>query len=492
VRNPFGAPWVTAPVVGVLELGIGLTAVTVSLASVVVRWRAAPPEGRQQLKWLGFGAVAGLVLFFLGFSVGPFATALALVPLPAACLVAALRHGLWDVDVVISRSLAYAALMTVVVALYAGVVALLGGVLGSTTGAPIVATAAVAVLALPLHRRLTELVNRLVHGEPEEPFAVLKRLGNRLAAAQDDATLAEQVLPDVVEGVARALRLPYVAIQLADGTEVARGDRPPAVAQLPLVYAGSDVGRLVVTARPGGPGGGGSRALAALAEQAAVAVHTVVLARDVRRSRELAVSAREEERRRLYRDLHDGLGPSLAALALQVETARHLVGVEAERAGRLLDQVGAHLKDTVAQVRTVVHGLRPPALDDLGLADALRELAGRFDGAMSVDVTVDAGTELPAAVEVAAYAITGEALANAARHAGAASAWVRLEREGGWLVVTVTDDGCGVRADARPGVGLVSMRRRAEELGGALRVARAIAGPRPGTVVTARLPLEVP
>jgi two-component system NarL family sensor kinase len=417
------------------------------------------------------------------------------VPLPAACLVAALRHGLWNVDVVISRSLAYACLMAVVLAVYTGVVALLGAVLGSTTGAPIVATAAVAVVVLPLHRRLVTLVNRLVHGEPEEPFAVLQRLGDRLAAAQDDATLAEQVLPDVVAGVARALRLPYVAIQLSDGTEVSRGDRPSAVAQLPLVYAGADVGRLVVAARPGGTGGGDSRVLAALAEQAAVAVHTVVLAREVRRSRELAVSAREEERRRLYRDLHDGLGPSLAALALQVETARDLVGTDADRAGRLLDRVGAHLKDTVVEVRSVVHGLRPPALDDLGLADALRELAGRFDGPLSIDmsveVTEDAGSELPAAVEVAAYAITGEALANAARHARAGTASVRLEREGGWLVVRVTDDGCGLRADARPGVGLVSMRRRAEELGGTLDVSGAGDGERPGTVVTARLPLEV-
>jgi signal transduction histidine kinase len=431
------------------------------------------------------------------------ATALALVPLPAACLVAALRHGLWDVDVVISRSLVYAALMAVVLAVYAAVVALLGGVLGSTTGAPIVATAAVAVLALPAHRRLAQLVNRLVHGEREEPFAVLRRLGDRLGAAQDDATVAEQVLPDLVATLARAMRLPYVAVQLADGTEVSRGRPAAEVAQLPLVYAGTDVGRLVVAARQGVPHGADARVLAALAEQAAVAVHTVVLARDVRRSRELAVTAREEERRRLYRDLHDGLGPSLAALALQVETARDLVGTDADRAGRLLDQVRGHLKETVAEVRTVVHGLRPPALDDLGLADALRELGARFDGAMSVEVSVAAGTELPAAVEVAAYSITAEALANAARHAGATSASVRLECQDEWLVVAVADDGSGVAPDARPGVGLVSMRRRAEELGGTLEVGPVVDGGsdgrlgdggadgRRGTVVRARLPLVV-
>jgi two-component system NarL family sensor kinase len=512
VVNPVGVDWVTSPAAGVVQLVVALAAVATSLASLVVRWCTAGPEGRQQLKWLGLGAVAGLLLFFLGLVAGPLITALALVPLPVACLVAALRHGLWDVDVVISRSLVYAALMAVVLALYAGVVALLGGVLGATTGAPVVAAAVVAVLALPLHRRLAELVNRLVHGEPEEPFAVLRRLGDRLAAAQDDETLAEQVLPDVVAALARAMRLPYVAVQLADGTEVARGRCPADVAQLPLVYAGADVGRLVVAARHDGRTGAArtvrdAKVLAALAEQTAVAVHTVVLARDVRRSRELAVTAREEERRRLYRDLHDGLGPALAALALQVETARDLVAVDADRAGRLLGQVGAHLKDTVGEVRTVVHGLRPPALDDLGLADALRELAGRFDGSLSIDMTVDvradAGSELPAAVEVAAYAITGEALANVARHAGARTAWLRLEREGGWLVVTVTDDGRGIPPDARPGVGLVSMRRRAEELGGTVEVAAAgdragdqlvdagAGRARRGTAVTARLPLEL-
>jgi signal transduction histidine kinase len=307
-----------------------------------------------------------------------------------------------------------------------------------------------------------------------------------------------------------------VAVQLADGTEVSRGRPSAELTEQPLVYAGTDVGRLVV-----GHGGGGrgsasvlrdGRVLERLAEQAAVAVHTVVLARDVRRSRELAVSAREEERRRLYRDLHDGLGPSLAALALQVESARDLVGEDADRARRLLDQVRGHLKETVAEVRTVVHGLRPPALDDLGLADALRELAGRFDGAMAVDVTVDAGSQLPAAVEVAAYAISAEALANAARHAGATSASVRLECQDEWLVVAVADDGSGVAPDARPGVGLVSMRRRAEELGGTLEVGPMVDGGsdgrpvdggsdgrpvhrgadgRRGTVVRARLPLVV-
>jgi two-component system NarL family sensor kinase len=286
VSNPVETSWATAPVVGRVELVVALAAVTVSLLSLVARWRSADPEGRQQLKWLGLGAVTGVALFFLAFALGPVATALALVPLPAACLVAALRHGLWDVDVVISRSLIYVALMTLVVAVYAGVVALAGGALGAGTGAPIIATALVAVLALPLHRRLSVLVNRLVHGEQDEPVVVLQRLGDRLAAAQDDGTLAERVLPDVVAVVARTLHMPYVAVRLADGTEVARGQPPADVVRTPLVYAGTDVGSLVVATRPSGLPDADRRMLAVLAQQAAVAVHTVVLARELRRSRE--------------------------------------------------------------------------------------------------------------------------------------------------------------------------------------------------------------
>jgi signal transduction histidine kinase len=496
VRNPTATAWAGDPRLGAGLGVVTLGAVVLGLASLVVRWRAAGPAGRQQLGWIALGVAGGVLLFPTGFVVGPVGTALALVPLPAACVVAVLRHGLWDVDVVISRSLVYAALMLLVVALYTAVVAALGGVLGRSTGAPLVATALVAVLALPLHRRLQALVNRLVHGEPEEPLALLARLGDRLGAAQDDATLAERVLPEVVGAVAQGLRLPYVAILLADGTRVEHGTPPAGAGRTesqPLVYGGERVGELVVAPRPGGVRARDRRALADLATQAAVACHAVVLARDVRRSRDAAVAAREEERRRLYRDLHDGLGPSLAALALQVEAARDLMSADPGRARGLLDRAHGRLTTTVAEVRAVVHGLRPAALDDLGLHEALRELAGRFAGGgldVRVEIRPDAPlTGLPAGVEVAAYAVAAEGLANAARHAGARAVTLRVDAGPDAVVVRVTDDGRGVPPDAAPGLGIVSMRRRAEELGGCFTV-----GPGPqgrGTGVEARLPLGV-
>jgi signal transduction histidine kinase len=307
------------------------------------------------------------------------------------------------------------------------------------------------------------------------------------------------VLPEVVDAVARGLRLPYVALLLADGTRVEHGVLPagtaPRTERLPLVYAGARVGELVFAPRPDGVRARDRRGLSDLATQAAVASHAVLLARDVRRSREAAVAAREEERRRLYRDLHDGLGPSLAALALQVEAARDLVRSDPERASGLLDRAHGGLNATVAEVRAVVHGLRPPALDDLGLPQALRELAGRFaDGHLDVrvDICVDGPPlpELPAEVEVAAYAVAAEGLANAARHARAGAVALRVDAGADAVVVRVTDDGTGVAPDAAPGLGIVSMRRRAEEVGGSFAMS-----PGPGsrgTVLEARLPLAAP
>jgi signal transduction histidine kinase len=277
---------------------------------------------------------------------------------------------------------------------------------------------------------------------------------------------------------------------LADGDIVSYGRRGAVTEEVELTYGSQHVGSLVVTPRPGGLGRAGRRLLTDLARRAGVAAHSVLLERELRRSREALVTAREEERRRIYRELHDGLGPSLAALSLRVETARELVDRDAGRAAQLLDEALPRLKATVADVRTVVHGLRPAALDDLGLSGALRELGGRFAGPrLMVDVAVrlDAAVPLPAAVEVATYRITAEALANAARHAGAEHVRVAVEQGDGALSLVVEDDGRGISPRRSSGVGLASMRERAAELGGMLTVGRVPHGP--GTRVSARLPV---
>jgi signal transduction histidine kinase len=255
--------------------------------------------------------------------------------------------------------------------------------------------------------------------------------------------------------------------------------------RLPLERHGELVGVLVVASRRGFSAA--DRALLDdLARQAAVAVSAVALTEDLRRSRERIVTAREEERRRLRRDLHDGLGPTLAAITLRAGAAARLAKQRPDLAEESLLTIADDAQAAVAEVRRLVHELRPPALDELGLAGALRSQAEKF--APALDVTVDTHgdlSSLPAAVEVAAYRIACEALSNAARHAVAKLATVRLEAADG-LKLEICDDGQGIRADHEAGVGLTSMRERAAELGAHVAVLPRTGG---GTVVSAMFPL---
>jgi signal transduction histidine kinase len=215
----------------------------------------------------------------------------------------------------------------------------------------------------------------------------------------------------------------------------------------------------------------------------------VRLTADLQRSRERLVATREEERRRLRRDLHDGLGAQLAGLTVQAGLLRRLIPTDPAAADALAGELREELRAAIADIRRLVHGLRPPALDELGLAGALQRLAERSSGdgeGLRVDVEVDRSLPaLPAAVEVAAYRIVQEALTNAVRHAGARRCRVRLGADGDDLLVEVTDDGLGLPEEPVPGVGLSSMRERAAEMGGGCRVEPAPGG---GTAVLARLP----
>jgi signal transduction histidine kinase len=489
--NPVGVDAAASPVAVTALAVLVVSAVVVAVASIVVRWRRARAVERDQLRWLAVGVLATVAVGASAFVLPDAATevvpALAVLPLPAACLVALVRHRLWDVDVVLSRSLTYGLLSAGIVVAYVVSVSVLGAVLGSTAGAPVLATTVVALLVLPLHTRLQRLVNRLVHGEVEDPWAALARLGDRLEAATGAADVADRVLPDLVAQVSRALRVPYAGVRLADGSTTERGAAGADVVTTPLTYGGVEVGQLVVsgTDLPRGE----RRLLEHLARQAAVAVHSVLLARAAAQARAQTATAREEERRRLRRDLHDGLGPALAAVALQAETARDLVPQDPAAAVALLDRLVPRLNEAVRDVRTIVHDLRPPTLDELGLAGSVRELATRFaTPTRSISVDAEELEVLPAAVDLAAYRIVAECLANAAKHSSASSVRLALRRSASTLLVEVRDDGVGLVSGAVPGVGLRSMRERAEELGGSCTVQRGEGGS--GTTVVATLPLQ--
>lgn len=458
------------------------------LGALLQRHRRATGAERRQLEWVLVGAVALVTLLVAGFFVppplGPLVVGLAVVPLPLAMTVAVVHHRLWDIDVILGRSLVFGVLSVGVVVIYATSVSVIGSLLGNRAGAPLVATALVAVGIQPAHQQVRRLVNRFVYGDRDDPASALRHLGARIGSSGDPG----EVLSDVAQSIGQRLRVPYVAIEEPDATMAAWGRPVPSVEHVPLSHRGSRVGTLAVGAaandrlRPAD-----LRALAELAPHVAVVVHARRLARDLERSHQRLVATRNEERLRLRRELHDGLGPSLAALALEVDRGRRLVGRDPESAQRLLDDLSARIREAVGSVRAIVDELHPPPLDELGLVGAVEEVAGRFSEELHVTVDAAAGLPaVPAAVELAAYRIAAEAITNAARHARGSTCEVTFAA-GDDLELRVVDDGCGLSGQVAEGVGLPSMRHRAAELGGSCTVASRCGG---GTEVLVRLPLS--
>jgi signal transduction histidine kinase len=495
--NPIGLSLATHPVTVIIAGVLLVTSTALAIASLAGRWRASTGLARQQVKWLLLGVAATLVLAAVArvFPAGPteVVAGLAMLPVPIALAIAVLRHGLWEIDVLISRSVVYAALSTAVIGVYLLAVALLGTLLGDWTGAPVVATTLAALAVFPLHSRLQRWVNLRIHGDTEEPHVALARLGARLAAASDPGELSTHVLPAVITQISRSLRASGTQLVLVDGTTVAFGSPievnfPHDVARVPLSYGGAQNGELTVH-RTGGFGPSDRLVLDRLAAQAAVAAHTVLLAHDVQRARQAVIVAREEERRQLRRDLHDDIGPALAALALQAEAALTLAHDDPDAAATLVARLVPRLNAAVGDVRALVHELRPPSLDELGLATSVRELAARMS-TLEVPVRADVASmpQLSAAVDVAAYRIVSEAVTNAVRHAGASLITVRLAVARGSVDIEVADDGSGLPDNPVHGLGLTSMRLRAEELGGELQVSPSAAG----TTVRARIPMASP
>ncbi|MFD8527186.1 sensor histidine kinase [Streptosporangium canum] len=330
--------------------------------------------------------------------------------------------------------------------------------------------------------RLRHLLDRLFHGTTGELASLTRRLRHEISSAEPEDALAA-----VVEVVREGLSAAGVAVEV-DGTRIASGEAGEVIREVPLIWHGEEVGRLLIgpaaarrsTAHDG-------QVLTALTPYVADAAHAVRLAADLRRSRERILAAREEERRRLCRDLHDGLGHALTDMAMSINMARISMRTAPASAERLLAELRGGMDAVGQEIRELVYGLRPPTLDELGLAGAVRTLA--IEGGLSVVVETEGHlSDLPAAAEVAAYRITQEALTNVRKHAGARSATVSLRRGGSFLTVRISDNGRGLPETFRSGIGLTSMRERAAELGGTCAIGPAPGG---GTAVEAVLPITV-
>jgi len=498
--NPYAIPSADrlSEVLQGLALACGVFAVAAGAVSMALRWRRAGRVERQQLKW--YLAVLPLVagsLVVYEVNSGPVSLIVTLVAgvlLPVAIGVAVLRYRLYEIDILLNRAVLYGSLTVMVAVVYLAVVGAARWLFGvdRSLALQILATVLAAAALWPLRDRVQRRVDRLFYGDRGAPYEALARLGRRLAEAAD----TESALDSVVKTIADSLRLPYAAIELrlGDGWRptAAFGTLPSQTAEFPLVSQRETIGRLLVGTRGPGEqlGPDDRRLLADLARQAGPATHAMALRQALDTSRAGLVTAREEERRRLRRDLHDGLGPTLAGLTLGLDTAR------ARSAGQpglpeLLGRLKAETQRAVTDVRRIVYGLRPPALDELGLAGSLQEEIRRLQYevptlAVALGVPGDGLAELPAAVEVACYRIVTEALTNVAKHAHASHCSVRIQLDQD-ICVEVCDDGVGLPDGWRAGVGIASMRERVAELGGDLTIEPGL--PR-GTRVRARLPIR--
>lgn len=487
-QNPLGVhgPWLALDGLGfLLSLPLSLVVIVGAVAQLVSRWRWGDAFRRQQLSLFAAAALLPVVVAPIAFATGVgWAFSVAALPLPFTVGFAVLARGLYDLRTAANRTLLWVTLSAAVAGAYALVIAGVGAVL-DIRGAIWLPWAAAAVVALtfaPLRDTLQRGVNRITYGRWDEPYDVLAALGQRLEATVD----ADRLLDDVVLEL-RALGLDGVALVDAEGRVVAGADGDPTTpssTEIPVSAYGERVGSLRYHEPVGGLRTRDRRLLDDLTAHLGGVLHAQRLTSDLRRARESLVLAREEERRRLRRDLHDGLGPALAGhlLRLDVVAATLEPGTAAHRD---VDLLRRDLRATVLEVRRVVEGLRPPALDELGLVGALRQVLGRLGSGLDVSLTSTDLPALSAAVEVAVFRIVTEAVANVSRHADAQHCWITLERTGSCLRATVRDDGRGGASASVAGHGLQTMRERAEELRGRLRVTSSDRG----TTVVAELPL---
>jgi two-component system, NarL family, sensor kinase len=482
-----GALWAASNLAWVMIFG----AAVVSLA---LRYRRGGDVERRQLLWLLLAGVvalgyAGLVWGLLAS--GPILGLLVLPLIPASVTIAILRYQLLDIRLVVSRALLYGLLTAGAVGAYAGLVALLDLMVRSQVsfGTAVIASIIVAVSFNPARVRLQRVIDRALYGDRRDPVRAASRVGEQLVSTGSG-------LPAVLETLCDSLHLPYAAVRSGPAEVAAYGTAPELLHRTGLSYDGAPAGELVLGLRSG------QRRLSPpdlavlrlLAGPLAIALHATALSAALQESRVAIVAAREEERRRLRRDLHDGLGPALTGIAFKADAARNTLASRPAQAEELLAALRADTTAAIADIRRLVYALRPPALDDLGLIGSLRQqsarLAQRGDGGLiAVSLTATGALPaLPAAVEVAAYRIVTEAMTNAARHSGATRIEACLSLvDGHTLRIEVHDDGAVPDIPWQPGVGLTSMRERAAELGGSCQAGPAPAG---GGRVVALLPLS--
>ena len=489
----------------------------------VLTWRRATGERRQQLKWLAFGAAVTLGVGFVGNSVFPGTVGQVLgatiVALPISIGVGVLKYRLYDIDVVISKTIVYGSLAAFITLVYIAIVAGIGSLgpgflqAGSqpNLGLSILATAVVAVAFQPVRERAQRLANRLVFGQRATPYEALSEFAGRMGGTYD----ADDALPRMAQVLAEGTGAARAVVWLKDGAELAAGacwpadEAPPArigfadgeasalagAARVALVdYQGETLGALSVAKRPGEtltPVEG--KLMSDLAAQAGLVLHNIGLTEELRArlvelraSRLRIVTAQDEQRRRIERDIHDGAQQQLLAIADALAVAQSLAGQDEDRERALVARLKAETSRALGTLRDLARGIYPPLLADQGLPAAVRSQAGKAPG--PVEVSTDGVGRYPPEIETAIYFCCVEALQNAARHAPGSAVRVSLAQDGSGVAFTIADDGPGFDpAATTSGTGLRNMSDRLAALGGSCQVD---SGPQRGTTITGRIRLD--
>jgi len=490
-RNPIapGPPWdILSGVAFLAQIPSSLVATVWVLALLVSRWRHGDRLRRQQITL--FAAAAGLsvvaVPIAFAFDAGGWIFGAAAVPLPFAIGFAVLARGLYDLRTAVNRTLVWLTLSAVVAGTYALVIAGGANLLHVDRDVTWLAWAAAAVVAVsfaPLRDGLQRTINRVTFGRWNEPYDVLASLGQRLEATADIDRLLAEVTTEL-----ESLGLHDVTV-CDDQGQIVAGPGPKADHEVVLSIAayGQPVGTLAYRPPPTPLRPRDRRLLDDLAGHLGGVLHARTLTSDLQKARERLVVAGEEERRRLRRDLHDGLGPALAGHLLRLDVIAGKVGLDGPAAAEV-NGLRDEVRSTVLEVRRVVEGLRPPSLDELGLAGAVSQATRRLTGGsgLTLDIRIADLPKLPAAVEVAAYRIVTEAVTNVVRHAAATTCRIDVEAHDAFLRLAVSDNGRGIgqQKSRTGGNGLQTMRERTEELRGRLQLTSG-----EGTTVSAELPL---
>jgi signal transduction histidine kinase len=531
VPNPLGVrgfPTSNGPAGAVGWLG-GILILAVAAVSVVVRLRRSKGEQRQQVKWFAYAVAStvGALLVYTFASIvdnnlptGPFDAIILLgfgIALPIACGIAILKHGLYEIDVVINKTVMYGVLAAFFTAVYVGIVVGIGAVVGSNSNRFLTVAAAVviAVAFQPVRERARRFANRLVYGKRATPYEVLSEFSERVAGSYS----TEDVLPRIAEILGSGTGAARAEVWLRVGSELRpaahwpegkpghstrpipiRGEELPALpvtgsnGAVPVRHQGELLGALAVTMPPSEPFGPTQEKLVQdLAAQAGLVLRNVRLTEELKAklqelqaSRQRLVTATDEARRKLERNIHDGAQQQLVAMAVKLRLAEALIGRDPDKERQLISQLQAETTEALETLRELARGIYPPLLADRGLAEALTAQARKVP--VPVDVEAVGIGRYPQAAEAAVYFCCLEALQNIAKYAEASRVIVSLGSTDGYLTFAVRDDGVGFdQEQTGPGSGLQNMADRLSAIGGDLEIR---SKPGEGTVILGRIPTK--